>query len=45
MIPLFRASDVERAVDPHEAYDAVREAFVAYAQGEWSMPAKVYVTN
>jgi alanine dehydrogenase len=23
----------------------VRDAFVAYAQGEWSMPPKVYVTN
>ena len=45
MVPLFRASDVERAVSPHEAYDAVREAFVAHARGEWSMPPKVYVTN
>jgi ornithine cyclodeaminase/alanine dehydrogenase-like protein (mu-crystallin family) len=45
MIPFFRAADVERAVSPHEAYDAVREAFVAYANGEWSMPPKVYVTN
>jgi len=45
MVPLFRASDIERAVSPHEAYDAVREAFVAHARGEWSMPPKVYVTN
>jgi len=45
MIPVFRAADVERAVSPHEAYDAVRDAFVAYARGEWSMPPKVYVTN
>ncbi|HLG10104.1 MAG TPA: ornithine cyclodeaminase family protein [Gaiellaceae bacterium] len=45
MIPIFRAADVERAVSPHEAYDAVREAFVAHARGEWSMPPKVYVTN
>ena len=45
MIPVFRAANVERAVSPHEAYDAVREAFVAYARGEWSMPPKVYVTN
>lgn len=45
MIPVFRAEDVERAVSPHEAYDAVREAFVAYAKGEWSMPPKVYVAN
>ena len=45
MIPLFRAADVERAVDPHEAYDAVRNAFVAYAKGEWKMQPKVYVAN
>lgn len=45
MIPVFRAADVERAVSPHEAYDAVREAFVAHARGEWTMPSKVYVTN
>ena len=45
MIPVFRASDVERAVTPHEAYDAVRGAFEAHARGTWSMPSKVYVTN
>ena len=45
MIPVFRAADVERAVSPHEAYEAVRDAFVAYARGEWSMPPKVYVAN
>ena len=45
MVPFFRAPDVERAVSPHEAYDAVREAFVAYAKREWTMPPKVYVAN
>jgi alanine dehydrogenase len=45
MIPVFRARDVERAVSPQEAYDAVREAFIAYARGEWAMPPKVYVAN
>ncbi len=45
MVPFFRAADIERAVSPHEAYDAVRRAFVAHAQGEWSMPPKVYVAN
>ena len=45
MIPVFRAADVERAVSPHEAYDAVRAAFEAHARGSWSMPSKVYVTN
>jgi alanine dehydrogenase len=44
-VPVFSAADVERAVSPHEAYDAVRDAFIAYARGEWSMPPKVYVTN
>ncbi len=45
MVPFFRAVDVERAVSPHDAYDAVRDAFIAYARGEWTMPPKVYVTN
>jgi alanine dehydrogenase len=45
MIPVFRAADVERAVSPHEAYDAVRAAFEAHARGRWSMPSKVYVSN
>jgi alanine dehydrogenase len=34
---------VEAAVPPERAVDVVREAFVAYARGEWSMPPKVYV--
>jgi len=45
MVPVFRAADVERAVSPHEAYDAVRRAFEAHARQEWSMPSKVYVSN
>ena len=44
-IQVFRAADVERAVSPHEAYDAVRRAFEAHARAEWSMPSKVYVSN
>ena len=32
-------------VPPHAAYDAVRDAFVAHARGEWTMQPKVYVTN
>src|SRR6266516_2516625 len=43
MIPFFSAEDVKAAVSPERALDAVREAFVAYARGEWSMPPKVYV--
>ncbi len=43
MVPFFAAQDVEAAVSPERALEAVREAFVAYARGEWSMPPKVYV--
>ena len=43
MVPVFAAGDVEAAVPPERALEAVREAFVAYARGEWSMPPKVYV--
>jgi alanine dehydrogenase len=42
-IPVFAARDVEAAVTPERAVEAVRQAFVAYAGGEWSMPPKVYV--
>ena len=42
-IPVFSSRDVEAAVSPERALEAVREAFVAYSQGEWSMPPKVYV--
>jgi alanine dehydrogenase len=45
VVPVFRADDVRRAVPPLLAYDAVRDAFVSYARGEWTMPPKVYVTN
>jgi len=36
---------VEAAVSPERAVEAVRDAFIAHARGEWSMPPKVYVTN
>ena len=36
---------VAAAVTPERAVDAVREAFVAHARGDWSMPPKVYVAN
>ena len=42
-VPVFSAEHVEAAVSPERALEAVREAFVAYARGEWSMPPKVYV--
>jgi alanine dehydrogenase len=44
-VPFFGAGDVRRAVSPSAAYDAVREAFVAHAGGEWTMQPKLYVTN
>src|SRR5262249_6881796 len=44
-VPVFTARDVEAAVSPTRAVDAVRDAFVAHARGEWTMPPKVYVTN
>src|SRR5256885_2817415 len=43
MIPVLRGRDVEAAVSPERALEAVREAFVAHARGEWTMPPKVYV--
>jgi len=44
-VPVFTARHVEEAVSPERAVDAVRDAFVAHARGEWTMPPKVYVTN
>jgi alanine dehydrogenase len=41
-VPVFARRHVEAAVSPAEAVEVVREAFVAYARGEWSMPPKVY---
>jgi len=43
VVPFFSGRDVEAAVPPERALEAVREAFVAYHRGEWSMPPKVYV--
>jgi len=43
MVPFFNAAQVDAAVSPERAVEAVRDAFIAYARGEWSMPPKVYV--
>jgi ornithine cyclodeaminase/alanine dehydrogenase-like protein (mu-crystallin family) len=43
MIPFFSGAQVREAVSPERAVEAVRDAFVAYARGEWTMPPKVYV--
>ena len=42
-VPVFSAEQVGAAVSPERALEAVRDAFVAYARGEWTMPPKVYV--
>jgi alanine dehydrogenase len=42
-VPVLSAESVQTAVSPERALEAVRDAFVAYARGEWSMPPKVYV--
>jgi alanine dehydrogenase len=44
-VPVFTARDVELAVPPETAVEAVREAFIAHFHGDWTMPPKVYVTN
>ena len=44
-VPFFAARDVEAAVPPERAYEAVRAAFLAHARGEWTMQPKLYVTN
>jgi ornithine cyclodeaminase/alanine dehydrogenase-like protein (mu-crystallin family) len=44
-LPVFSGTAVREAVPPLRAYDAVRDAFVRHARGEWSMQPKVYVTN
>jgi alanine dehydrogenase len=43
VVPLFTSEHVYAAVPPARAVDAVRDAFAAYARGEWKMPPKVYV--
>jgi alanine dehydrogenase len=42
-VPFLNGRAVEQAVSPERAVEAVRDAFVAYARGEWTMPPKVYV--
>jgi alanine dehydrogenase len=44
MIRFFSARHVREAVSPARAVDAVRDAFVAYANYDWTMPPKVYVS-
>lgn len=44
-VPVFTGRHVEQAVSPDRAVEAVRDAFIAHARGDWTMPPKVYVTN
>ena len=43
MVPFLSGRHVEAAVTPTRAVQSVRDAFVEYARGEWTMPPKVYV--
>ena len=43
MVPFLTAENVLAAVSPERAVEAVREGFIAYAKGEWTMPPKIYV--
>jgi alanine dehydrogenase len=43
VVPLFTAEGVYEAVSPERAVEAVRDGFIAYARGEWSMRPKLYV--
>jgi alanine dehydrogenase len=42
-VPFLASAHVGAALDPGEAVEVVRNAFVAHARGEWFMPSKVYV--
>ena len=42
-IPVYDHDTVLTAVSPAEAIERVRAGFVAYAHGDWEMPAKVYL--
>ena len=44
-VRLFAGADVARAVGPCAAVDAVSRAFIAHAEGRWTMPPKIYLAN
>ena len=37
--------EILRSISPERATECVRDAFVRHHNGEWQMPAKVYLTN
>jgi alanine dehydrogenase len=44
-VPVFPAAAVNAGLGAGEAVDVVREAFVQHAEGEWTMPSKVYLAS
>ena len=42
-VPVFSARHVLAALDPADAVEVVRTAFLEHARGAWEMPSKVYV--
>jgi alanine dehydrogenase len=42
-VPFLAGQHVRAALDPGDAVEAVRSAFVEHASGNWLMPSKVYV--
>jgi alanine dehydrogenase len=42
-IPVFPHDTVLAALSPADAIERVRDAFAAFARGDWQMPAKVYL--
>lgn len=44
-IPVLNRAAVLAAVSPAAAIDAVRDAFLAYHRGEWTMPSKIYLQS
>jgi alanine dehydrogenase len=42
-VPVFSSRHVLAALDPGDAVEFVRTAFLEHARGAWQMPAKVYV--
>ena len=43
-VPFLASAHVHAALDPAEAVEAVRGAFVEHARGDWIMPSKVYIS-
>jgi alanine dehydrogenase len=44
-VPVFSAEHVYGALDPGDAVEVVRTAFVEHTRGNWVMPSKVYVAS